>query len=109
MTCANIVGIFWYQKLSLAQFHKYWDYISAQDVQRCLEYCAEKQCVKEKVHSFCEHCTLDVHWAEQLTAENEQAIQDGLIRPNEPQENYWEFAAKLLKNGLGEKMTGWQF
>lgn len=98
LTCANVVASLWYNDYSidqfLAEFKASFDH---QDVIICLEYCAHRQCVASSVHAYCEHCTLDVEWAKQLEVENQQWTRDGLDPPNEPQEDYWEFATKLLE------------
>lgn len=102
-TCANVVGTIWYNHYNVAQFLAFLakhgtNYFCEDDIITCLRYCAVKQCVADRVHSYCEHCTLDVEWGQQMTKENDAAIRNGLPPPNETQENYWEFAQKLLKN-----------
>ncbi len=97
-TCANVVGSMWYNSYSVDQFLAEFETdFGSEDVISCLNYCAKRQCVASSVHSYCEHCTLDVEWGKQMAAENEQAILAGLDPPNESQENYWEFAIELLK------------
>lgn len=97
-TCANVVGAMWHNDYTIGQFlSEFETQFCDDDIVTCLKYCASKQCVSERVHSFCEHCTLDVQWGAQMAEENLAAIREGLPPPNEPQENYWEFANQLLK------------
>ena len=97
-SCANVVASLWYNSYTIDQFLSEFETVfEPREVLNCVKYCAEKRCTASNVHSFCEHCTLDVEWGKQLIAENEQAIRDGLPPPNETQEDYWQFAAKLLE------------
>ena len=97
-TCANVVGSMWYNNYSVDEFlARFQTNFCSEDVITCLNYCAKRKCVSSSVHSYCEHCTLDVEWGKQMAAENEQAIRNGSNPPNEPQEDYWEFATELLE------------
>ena len=96
----------WYNDYIIDQFlSEFETSFCGEDVIACLKYCAGKQCVSDAVHSYCEQCTLDMEWGQQMAAENEKALRDGLPPPNEPQEDYWEFAGELLDT-LANPNTG---
>ncbi len=81
-TCANVVGAMWYNHYNIARFlTEYETNFYEDDVVTCLRYCAVKQCIFDRVHSHCEHCTLDVGWGQHMAMENEAAIRNGLPPP----------------------------
>lgn len=101
LTCANVVGMLREGGFTLNEYLESWDYLSREDVIEALRYCASRQCVAAAVHSFCQHCTLDVEWGKQINSENEQAIRCGMTQPNEPQEDYWQLAQAVLSRLTG--------
>ena len=100
LTCANVATSLWYGfDHSIEAYLRTYDYLSADDILRCLKYCSRQQCVEDSVHSYCEQCTLD-----RRPSDPELAREYDACNANEDvddRENIWTISGKLLKEYEG--------
>ncbi|QDU56766.1 DUF433 domain-containing protein [Aeoliella mucimassa] len=93
LTCANIVQTLTFGEMSLREFLTVYDYLTRQDVAECVEYCAARKCISDRVVSYCQQCSLD-----ESTAVGQEAEEGGLQWEDEEKLDIWLHACELLRD-----------
>jgi len=58
LTCANVVLLLTKGEMPLAEFLAVYPHLDRETVQACINYCARRQCVADRVLNFCAACSL---------------------------------------------------
>jgi hypothetical protein len=94
-------------EITLSDFLQIWPYVTLEDIRICVEYCAIRKCVYERVINFCQGCSLDRRHAESCSNPDyysgEEDQKDFLNNHDDDSNeslNGWEIAQELLDKGI---------